>query len=55
MRGWKKKRKRGMKEKGSQLAELMFALEDRVTAAWVMPSLRVCLHAIGQDWNMAYD
>jgi len=53
MRGWKKMRKRVKKEKGSQSAELMYALEARVMI-WVVASLRVCLHAIGQDWKMAY-
>lgn len=47
-------RKRVMKEKGSQSAELMYALEARVMI-WVVASLRVCLHAIGQDWSMAYE
>jgi hypothetical protein len=42
--------KRVMKEKGSQLAELMDALEAQGMV--VVASLRACLHAIGLDWKM---
>jgi len=43
--------KRVMKEKGSQSAELMDALAAQGMVAWVVASLRACLHAIERDWK----
>jgi len=55
MKGWKKKWKRVMKEKGSQSAVLMVALEARGMAVGMVPSSRACLHAIERDWKMVYE